>query len=82
MFKKEIFFDIIIQELKSTMGIKKFPSIDDIIMQKNLIIINVELDKNFNIYQLAVTISKQLKYKLIDNTDNRKLALQLNIVNL
>lgn len=82
MFKTNLFLDIIVQVLKTIVGVKKFPLQNDIKIEDDVITLNLELDKEVNVYQLSLMIQKQLKYKLIDNTDNKKLSIHLNIVNL
>lgn len=82
MFRIDLFLEIIVQVLRTIVGVKKFPSRKDIKIEDNVITINLELDKEVNVYQLSLMIEKQLKYKLIDNTDNKKLSIHLNIVNL
>lgn len=82
MFRSEMFLDIIVQVLKTIVGIKKYPTSKDLIIDKNNITINIEIDKQVNVFQLSLMIVKQLKYKLIDNTDNKKLIIHLNIINL
>ncbi|MGL4647495.1 MAG: hypothetical protein ACRCVI_02105 [Mycoplasmoidaceae bacterium] len=79
MYSDELIQEIIKSDLSIIPGISKKPSRKDIVVDHNLINIKVKLMDSINIKETAKLILTQLRFMLIDKTNNKDFKINLII---
>ncbi len=79
MFSNKVILEMIKSDLSIIPGILKMPTNDDINVNNNLIKINVQLMDSINIKEISKLILNQLRFKLIDKTNNKDFKINLII---
>lgn len=79
MFSKKMILEIIKTDISIIPGVKKTIKEDDIVISGNKIIIHIQLLKDINVIEVAKQVLEQIRYKLIDKTDDKNFSIDLII---
>lgn len=79
MFSKKMILEIIETDISLIPGVKKIPKEEDIVISGNKIIIHLHLLNDINVIEVSKQVLTQIRYKLIDKTDDKNFSIDLII---
>lgn len=79
MFSKKMILEIIKADISIIPGVKKNIKEDDIVISGDKIIIHIQLLNDINVIEVSKQVLEQIRYKLIDKTDDKNFSIDLII---